>query len=105
MPLARNAARLLAPLAAAALVALGGCADALRRSDFVTDRTGDATAANKAIHVVDPWPRESFDTRLPTDAGRVAGPAGRYRAGETAAPAAKASGGYSPAASAGGSTQ
>lgn len=76
--------------AIATCLLLGGCADTLRRSDFLSDQAGDAVAANKAIHIVDPWPRESFDPRLPVDGGRVAAPVTRYRSGEAIAPPAVA---------------
>lgn len=64
---------------------LGGCSDSLRRSDFLTDHTGDAVAANKAIHIVDPWRRGSFDTRVASDSARPAAAVGRYRSGEASA--------------------
>ena len=85
----------LAPLLAALALGLSGCADTLRRDDFITAHTGDAHAANKAIQIVDPWRRESFETRLPVDGGRMAAPVGRYRAGEAAAAPAAASRGPS----------
>ena len=77
-------------LATCACLTLGGCADTLTRSDFLTAHTGDAVSANKAIHIVDPWPRESFDTRLPGDGARIAGTVSRYRNVEPAAAGARA---------------
>jgi len=73
---------LRAPLwiAAFGLLALGGCVDPIARQDFIDPSLGDAVAANKAIHTADPWPRDSFDTRLPSDGQRAAGGLQRYRA-------------------------
>ena len=68
-----------------ASLTLAGCADTVRRSDFISDHIGDAVAANKAIHIVNPWPRESFETQLPGDGGRASAPVVRYRNGEQAA--------------------
>jgi hypothetical protein len=65
--------------ACALVMTLGGCADSFRRADFITDHTGDSHAANKAIHIVDPWPPESFDTRLPGDGARGAQAVTVYR--------------------------
>ena len=83
----------LAPLFAAIALGLAGCSDTLRRSDFITDHTGDALASSNAAQVVDPWRRDAFDTRLPVDGARVSGPVGRYRAGEAASAAAPAASG------------
>lgn len=92
--------RLPRPLFAALLcLALGGCADSLSRSDFLTEHTGDAVAANKAIHIANPWRRDSFDTSIPADGMRSAATVNRYRAGADA-PAAAA-----PARPAGAGTQ
>lgn len=58
----------LACLAAAlaGIAALGGCHDAyIARRDGVTFQAGDAVAANKAIHIIDPWPASARSARLP----------------------------------------
>ena len=82
MPLADFRPRRLAPVALLGCVILGGCAESLSRNDFLSEHTGDAIASNKAIHIADPWPRDAFNTRLPTDGGRVGLAIGRYRNGE-----------------------
>ena len=80
--------------ACALLVTLGGC-DATRRSDFIVDHIGDAVAANKAIHTSDPWPRESFDTRIRHEGVRGAAAVSNYRnnGGGASASQAKPAGG------------
>jgi hypothetical protein len=57
-------------LAAAALVPMilaAGCAEHLSRRETVSDHGGDAKAANAAIHMIDPWPPGSEDTRIGMD--------------------------------------
>ena len=52
--------------ALAGLAALGGCHDAyISRRDGVTFQAGDAVAANKALHIIDPWPASARSARLP----------------------------------------
>lgn len=81
--------RLLPRAAAlAALAMLSGCVDPAKRSDILSENFGDATAANKAIHIADPWPRDSFDTRVRGDGARGAAAAAAYRTGAGTAPAA-----------------
>ena len=63
----RRAERLL--LAAAALagaLSAAGCHDAyIARRDGVTFQAGDAVAANKAMHIIDPWPASAQSARIP----------------------------------------
>ena len=63
----RRRARRLAWLAAlAGALASSGCHDAyIARRDGVTFQVGDAVAANKAIHIVDPWPASAASARIP----------------------------------------
>jgi hypothetical protein len=68
----------LAALAAATL--LGACTDMyLDRRDTVSFGAGDATAANKVTHMVDPWPVRAGDRNIMHDGERMAGAAERYR--------------------------
>ncbi|MFN3249437.1 hypothetical protein [Roseibium album] len=59
-------------LAAFALVLLlSGCADYMSRRDTVTVGAGNAMDANMAIHTVQPFPRQAYNTNLSRD-GRSA---------------------------------
>jgi hypothetical protein len=69
---------LAAALAGAAL--LGGCQqDYLARRDTVTFQAGDAVAANKVVHIIDPWPASAATTRLETSGVRAAAAIERYQ--------------------------
>ncbi|HEY8567035.1 MAG TPA: hypothetical protein VIL65_16170 [Beijerinckiaceae bacterium] len=61
-----------------AIAALGACNDYVARKDTIAWSAGDAVAYNKAIHVIDPWPPASADTRIPTSGRRVADAIERY---------------------------
>jgi hypothetical protein len=50
-----------------------------QRKDTVTHGAGNAAAVNSATHVIDPWPRNVGNTRIPGDGGRMAGAVERYR--------------------------
>ena len=67
-------------LALAAATALGGCTDMyLDRRDTVSFAAGDAVAANKVVHMVDPWPPRAGDRNIAFDGERMATAAERYR--------------------------
>lgn len=72
-----------APLIISLLVAvclLSGCTEPyMSRSDKISFSAVDAVAANKAIHVNDPWPRGSFNTNARTAGQRVLAPIEHYR--------------------------
>jgi hypothetical protein len=79
-------ARTLASLAAAA--ALGGCwnnpygnegAQYLHRSDTITLSAGNAKDVNAATHVIDPWPRQVRNRRIPANGERMVGAVQRYQ--------------------------
>jgi hypothetical protein len=61
-----------------------GCADALSRTDSITPYSGDSLAANKAIQIVDPWKRESFDTNIRSEGVRAAAAMRRYSGADAA---------------------
>ncbi len=90
MPHADKPSPVLAAFALGACLTMGGCAESLSRNDFLTAHTGDAVAANKAVHIVDPWNRSAFDTRLRSDGARAGAAMVRYRSGEAAAKPASA---------------
>ena len=50
-----------------------------QRNDKITLSAGNTSAANEAIHTVDPWPRASADRRIPANGERMAGAYERYR--------------------------
>ena len=73
--------------AVAAVLALCGCHDPAAHHDFVDPTIGDAIAANRAMQIVDPWPRGSFDRGSRTDGGRVEKTISDYRKGTDSAAA------------------
>jgi hypothetical protein len=78
--MSRNNSRGLAALALAATTLLGACTDMyLDRRDTVSFGAGDAVAANKVAHMVDPWPLRAGDRNIPHDGERMQGAAERYR--------------------------
>jgi hypothetical protein len=74
----RGFVRLLATLALAASAA--GCTDYVERRDTVALGAGDAVAANRAIHVIDPWPAGSARTDIEVSGRRVVDAIERYNA-------------------------
>ena len=87
---------------------LGGCTEYMSRGDRIGFGAGDAVAANKAVHIIDPWPRDGFNTSPRTIGQRAAAPVQRYReagqqSGTPSGPVAGTSG-NSTAAAAGGVT-
>lgn len=51
----------------------------LQRTDKIFPGAGDAKAVNSAIHVIDPWPRNSANRRIPANGERMVGAVERYR--------------------------
>ena len=49
------------------------------RKDGVTVGAGNAKAVNSATHIIDPWPRNVGNTRIPGDGQRMSGAIERYR--------------------------
>jgi hypothetical protein len=67
-------------LALAATTLLGACTDMyLDRRDTVSFAAGDAPAANKITHMIDPWPIRAGDRNITFDGERMAAAAERYR--------------------------
>ena len=86
--MSRNNARGLTVLALAAPLLLGACTDMyLDRRDTVSFAAGDAPAANKVTHMVDPWPVRAGDRNIPHDGERMAAAAERYRTDKVKPPA------------------
>jgi hypothetical protein len=75
-------------LACLGAVGLAGCSGAppfddpfapyAQRTQTITLSAGNAKEANAAIHVIDPWPRYVYDTRIPGDGHRMAEAVERY---------------------------
>ena len=69
-----------ATLALVAATALAGCTDMyLDRRDTVSFAAGDAVAANKVVHMVDPWPPYAGNRNIAFDGERMQMAAERYR--------------------------
>ena len=67
-------------LALAATMMLGACTDMyLDRRETVSFGAGDAVAANKVTHMVDPWPVRAGDRNIGHSGERMAAAAERYR--------------------------
>jgi len=65
----------------AALLALASCRPYLDRVDTINLAGGEAVAANKAIHTIDPWPPEAFKKHQNSSAKRLAVGAKHYDEG------------------------
>jgi hypothetical protein len=50
----------------------------IQRINAITLSAGNAKEANAAIHVIDPWPRYVYDTRIQGDGQRMADAVNRY---------------------------
>jgi len=75
-------------LKSAALVlvmACGACSDNLARRDTIAFSAGNSLAANRAIQVIDPYPRSSFIRGQQTDGVKAQQAARRYLTPDTGA--------------------
>jgi hypothetical protein len=70
--------------ALAALLPLFACDDG-RRSDLIATSGGDAIAANRAMQIIDPWPRSSSSATQSTRGVRIGATLDRYREGRSTA--------------------
>ena len=81
----RNNLALIAALACTLLT--GACTDMyLDRRDTVSFGAGDAVAANKIAHMVDPWPARAGDRNITFDGERMQSAAERYRTNKVTPP-------------------
>ena len=87
-------ARILGLLITAATlsVTLGGCwsgvyenpaAQYVNRSDTITLGAGNSKDVNAATHVIDPWPRNVNNRRIPGNGERMVGAVQRYQRPQT----------------------
>jgi hypothetical protein len=66
---------------------LGGCSDTYYdRRETVSSGVGDAIAVNKATQMVDPWPRDSMNTRIARNGQLVQAAQDRYNRGKAFTP-------------------
>jgi hypothetical protein len=84
-----NSFFLLLSSATLALLLASGCTsdrlyDYLAHSDTVTEGAGNATAANRAVHTVDPWPAYSQKTAIDVDGKRTLAAVRRYETDQLA---------------------
>ena len=49
------------------------------RRDTVSFAAGDAVAVNKVTHMIDPWPRNVRNKRIPANGERMVGAVERHR--------------------------
>ena len=70
--------------ALALVVSCGGCSDVLARRDTIAYSAGNAIAANRAIQIIDPYPRRSFLRAQQTDGLKAQQSVKRYLAPDAA---------------------
>jgi hypothetical protein len=71
-------------LALAFAALLGGCSDIyFDRRETVTFHAGDAVAANKVTHMIDPWPRAAANRNIEAHGERMQRAVERYRTNKT----------------------
>jgi hypothetical protein len=65
------------------------CTEYVERRETIAAHAGNAVAANRAIHTIDPWPAASARTDIETSGRRIVDAIERYetRASASAAPA------------------
>jgi hypothetical protein len=65
---------------------LGGCSEYLDRRDTVSIVSGEAMAANRVTHMIDPWPLASRRRNIAYSGEKAATAAERYRTGRVIPP-------------------
>jgi hypothetical protein len=80
------------PVAAAVLATvlgamLGGCSDMYYdRRDTISLASGEAMAANRVTHIIDPWPPHAANRNIAYNGEKAAVASERYRTGRVIAP-------------------
>jgi hypothetical protein len=92
----RNSFGLLFSIAVLVLSLVSGCTsdqfyEYRAHTDKVTEGAGNASAANRAIHTVDPWPAYAEKTEINTDGKRAMVAVRRYETNTSIKPNAEAS--------------
>jgi hypothetical protein len=67
-------------------MACGGCSDILARRDTIAYSAGNSIAANRAIQIIDPYPRRSFVRGQQTDGVKAQQAVRRYLSPEGSGP-------------------
>lgn len=70
----------------ALLLTCGACSDNLARRDTIAFSAGNAIAANRAIQIIDPYPRRSFLRGQETDGVKASLAARRYLSPDASSP-------------------
>ncbi len=70
----------------ALVMACGACSDILARRDTIAYSAGNAIAANRAIQIIDPYPRRSFIRGQSTDGVKAQQAQRRYLSPEGSGP-------------------
>ena len=79
-----NAMRLTA--SAILMAALGGCSEYADRRDTIAMSSGNALAADKVAHIVDPWPPASGNRNIAANGAVMQSAVQRYRTGQVIPP-------------------
>lgn len=88
-----------------AFVALCSCSEYLDRRDTIALGAGDAVAANKVTHMVDPWPRASANKNISFNGEKMQTAVERYRTNKVYPPSSTGtSASYQPSAAPSNST-
>jgi hypothetical protein len=92
----RNSCWALFPIAALVLSLASGCTsdqyyEYKAHTDKVTEGAGNASAANRAIQTIDPWPAHAENTQINMDGKRALTAVRRYETNTGAKPSADAS--------------
>ena len=72
--------------AALLLATLGACSEYLERRDTISIVSGEAMAANRVTHMIDPWPPASARRNIAYSGEKAATAAERYRTGRVIPP-------------------
>jgi hypothetical protein len=75
-----------AATATLAVLTLSACSEYLDRRDTVSIVSGEAMAANRVTHMIDPWPPASGRRNIAFDGEKAATAAERYRTGRVIPP-------------------
>jgi hypothetical protein len=67
--------------AAALALSAAACTEYLDRRETVSFHAGDAPAANRAVHTIDPWPAAASRTTIEHDGERIARAIEKYKLG------------------------
>ena len=78
--------RAVAALVVTVTMTLGGCTEYLDHSDKIAPFAGDASKANIASQMIDPWPRHSGNNHIHAEGNRMAVAIQRYKENKSIEP-------------------